>query len=602
MKKNFTYLFLFLWASGAAHGQKLSYTLGMSKPHTHYFEVETRFEALPANVVKQGYVDFKMPVWAPGSYLVREFAKNVEGEMAKDLAGKPLPVQKMNKNTWRVTTGKATGVVFNYLVYAFEISVRTSFLDAAHGFVSPSGVFVFPDGFVNLPSTIQVKPYQDWQQISTSLAPVGGDKWTLQSPNYDLLADSPIEIGTHRIFEFQAAGLPHRFAMQGVTAYDEARIVRDVTKIVDVSTKIFGEHPCKDYTFIVHHSAGGSGGLEHLNSTVLGVSRYAYASEGRYLGFLSLVAHEYFHLWNVKRLRPAPLGPFDYDNENYTRLLWMAEGWTAYYDNLIVRRAGLSDEAGYLRDLAGNISEHENAPGSRVQAVTDASFDAWIKYYRRNENSANSSISYYGSGARLASMLDLEILHATGAKKSLDDVIRFLYQEYYKKLDRGFTEAELKKAIETVAGKNLDEFFAKHVYGTEKIDYNKHLAHAGLQLNVVPDRTASLGATLEEENGRVVVRSVRKGAAGYEHGLNVNDEIVAIDGFRLTSAASVNNNVASRRPGDRVLLTVARDGLLLELQVTLDVSGVASYYLAPVSGGPSPAQKAVYDHWVGNKH
>ncbi len=600
MKKKFAYLFFLPWLTLTIQAQQLSYNLAMTKPHTHYFEVETKFEALPANVIKRGYVDFKMPVWAPGSYLVREFAKNVEGETAKDLAGNVLKIEKITKNTWRVFTGKATGAVFSYQVYAFEISVRTSFLDASHGFVSPSGVFVFPDGFANLAATVQIKPFKDWQEISTSLEPVGSNKWIRRSPNYDLLADSPIEIGNHRIFEFKAANIPHRFAMYGTTVYDETRIKRDVTKIVEVSTKIFGEHPCKDYTFIVHNLGSGSGGLEHTNSTVLGVNRNAYSSEGSYLGFLSLVAHEYFHLWNVKRLRPAALGPFDYDNENYTRQLWVAEGFTAYYDNLIVRRAGFTDEAGYLRDLASNINEHENSPGSAVQSIAEASFDAWIKYYRRNENSANNSVSYYGSGARVASVLDLEILHASQAQKSLDDVMRLLYNEYYKKLDRGFTEEEFKKAVETVAGKNLDEFFAKHVYDTEKINYNQYLAYAGLQLNVMPEKTMTLGATLADENGRIMVKGLRKGAAGYEHGLNVNDEIIALNGFRLTSGAAVQSSVAGRRPGEKIALTIVRDGLLQTLDIPLAASGAANYFIVPVSS-PSPAQKDVYDKWVGNK-
>ncbi|MCU0448480.1 MAG: PDZ domain-containing protein [Bernardetiaceae bacterium] len=593
----FTLALLGLATLGQA--QTLSYTLGMSRPHTHYFEVETRLTDLPAALLKRGYVDFKMPVWAPGSYLVREFAKNVEGETAQDLAGNPLAVQKVSKNTWRVQLGKANGLVFKYLVYAFEISVRTSYLDAMHGFVSPSGIFTFVDGQLGLPATVKIVPATGWTEIATSLEMVNGDKWTRQSPHYDLLADSPIEIGTHRTFEFTAAGIPHRFAMHGVVTYDAERIKRDVAKIVEEQVKVFGEHPCKDYTFIVHHYTNGSGGLEHLNSTVLGVNRLAYGTYGNYLGFLSLVSHEYFHLWNVKRLRPAPLGPFDYDNENYTRLLWVAEGFTDYYDGFFLRRAGLVSEDYYLNQIVDKISDHENAPGSAVQAVTESSFDAWIKAYRPNENSRNNTISYYGSGGRVAAMLDLEIIHRSKAQKSLDDVMKLLYDTYFKKLNRGFTEAEFQAAVETVAGQKMDEFFKNHVYGTAKIDYDKYLAYAGLRLEVKPDQAVTLGAGLADEGGKVMVRSLRRGAAAYEAGLSVNDEILAINNFRVTSAGNVNNTVLGKKVGEKITLTISRDGVLQNLDITLALAGTAEYQLVHEQG--TPAQQRVYEKWVNGK-
>lgn len=584
-----------LWA------QQLSYRLSIDAPHTHYADVEIRFENLPANVVKRGYVDFKMPVWAPGSYLVREFAKNVEGETATDLNGNPLPFRKINKNNWRVQLGNAKGVVFGYKVYAFEQSVRTSFIDDSHAFISPSGVFMFPDGFVSLPSVLHIKPYKEWKEISCTLEKVNGDPYTRRAPNYDELADAPIEIGNQRIISFTAAGVPHQYAMYGVAQYDEERLVRDTKAVIEAAVEIFGELPCKEYLFIVHNLGGGAtGGLEHLNSTVLAVNRNAYQTQSGYMGFLRLVAHEYFHLWNVKRLRPDVLGPFDYDRENYTRLLWMAEGFTSYYDDFILRRAGLTAENAYLNELAANINEHENSPGSRVQSVAEASFDAWIKYYRRNENSLNSSVSYYGSGARVAMLLDLAILHHTRAQKSLDDVMRALYNDTYKKANRGFTEAELKKACETAAGTSLDEIFNDYVYGTKPTDYDKYLAYAGLRLQVTPDNTPSLGMTLADENNRVIVKVTRRDAPAYNDGINVNDEIIAVDGFRMNSASAVNGYIASRKIGDTVKVTLARDGLLRELTVKVGTSGTAQYNIVPIAN-PTPEQQAVFRKLTGRR-
>lgn len=590
-----------LWLTGNVWAQQLSYQLSIEAPHTHYVDVEVRFDNLPANIQKRGYVDFKMPVWAPGSYLVREFAKNVEGEAAKDLSGNALKFRKINKNNWRVQLGGTKGVVFSYKVYAFEQSVRTSFVDESHAFISPSGVFMFPDGFVNLPSTLRIKPYKEWKEISCTLEKVNGDKYTLRAPNYDELADAPIEIGNQKIISFTAAGVPHQYAMYGVAQYDEERLVRDTKSIIEAAVEIFGELPCKEYIFIVHNLGGGAtGGLEHLNSTVLAVNRNAYQTQSGYLGFLRLAAHEYFHLWNVKRLRPDVLGPFDYDNENYTRQLWMAEGFTSYYDDFIVRRAGLIDENTYLRDVAANINEHENAPGSKVQSVAEASFDAWIKYYRRNENSINSSISYYGSGARVAMLIDLEILNNSKGQKSLDDVMRALYADTYKKANRGFTEAELKKACEVAAGRNLDDIFNDYVFGTKPTNYEKYLAYAGLRLNVTPDNTPSLGMTAADENNRIIVKVTRKDAPAYNEGINVNDEIIAIDGFRMNNVAAMNAYISNRKIGDAVKITLARDGLIREMTVKVGTSGVAQYTIVPISN-PTDEQQTIFRKFTGKR-
>ncbi|WP_448519549.1 M61 family metallopeptidase [Rhodoflexus sp.] len=601
MKTKILVLLSALWLTGSVWAQQLSYRLSVEAPHTHYVDMEIRFENLPANVVKRGYVDFKLPVWTPGSYMVREFSRNVEGESAKDLNGNPLKFQKINKNNWRVQLGAAKGVVFSYKVYAFEQSVRTSFVDASHAFISPPSVFMFPDGFVNLPSTIQVQPYKDWKEISWTLDKVNGDKYTRRAPNYDELADAPIEIGNQKIISFMAAGVPHQYAMYGVAQYDEERLIRDTKAIIEASVEIFGELPCKEYIFIVHNLGGGAtGGLEHLNSTVLAVNRNAYQTQSGYMGFLRLAAHEYFHLWNVKRLRPDVLGPFDYDQENYTRQLWMAEGFTSYYDDFIVRRAGLIDENSYLRDVAANINEHENSPGSKVQSVGEASFDAWIKYYRRNENSINSTISYYGSGARVAMILDLEILKNTKGQKSLDDVMRLLYANTYKKFNRGFTEAELQKACEDVAGKKLDEIFNDYVFGTKPTDYAKYLEYAGLRLNVTPDNTPSLGMTVADENNRVIVKVTRRDAPAYNDGINVNDEIIAVDGFRMNSAAAMNAYIAGRKIGDVVKVIYNRDGLVGELDVKVGTNGTAQYTLVPVSN-PTEEQQLIFRKFTGKR-
>ena len=473
-----TLVLLVILAGNVLAAPKLSYTLSTPNPQTHYFEVEMRLQDF-----KDKFIDVKMPVWAPGSYLVREFPKNVESFTAR-AGSENIRSEKIDKNTWRIYAGKNRDLKVNYKVYAFELTVRTSFVDEMHAYLNGSSVFMYLAKYKDLPSEITVVPYANWNQISCSLPTVGGDKWKLRADNYDILADSPMEIGTHKILNFEANGVPHEVAMFGESNYNETKIVTDMKRIAEECAKVFGENPVKGkYVFIIHNTLSGGGGLEHLNSTTLQVSRWGYQPESNYNNFLALVAHEYFHLWNVKRLRPQPLGPFNYDEENYTTLLWVSEGCTSYYDDILVCRAGFIKPERYLEIMGSAITNVENTPGVRVQTLAESSFDAWIKSYRPNENSKNAEISYYSKGALIGMLLDLEIMSQTKGAKTFDDVFRDMYQKYYKKLNRGFTEAEFKTELEQTAGIKLDSFFRDYIHGTVKPDYAKYLAYAGVRLN-----------------------------------------------------------------------------------------------------------------------
>jgi predicted metalloprotease with PDZ domain len=416
-------------------------------------------------------------------------------------------------------------------------------------------------------------------------------------PDYDVLVDSPIEVGTHKVLEFSVQNIPHKIAMYGEGNYDEKRLVADMKAIVEEAVKIFNDIPYEHYTFIVHNLPIGGGGLEHLNSTTLQTSRWSYGTEAGYTGFLGLVAHEYFHLWNIKRIRPKVLGPFDYENENYTTLLWVAEGVTSYYDDLILRRAGLIDADEYLTIATGNIGTIENAPGSKVQSLAESSFDAWIKYYRPNENSNNTSISYYTKGAIIGMLLDLEIMYATQGKRSFDDVLKYLYEEYYKKQKRGFTEAEMQGAVEKIAGKKLNDFFQKHVYDVQPIDYNKYLGYVGLKLvNYSENRNEPyLGAATSYVNGKVTVTSVMRSTAAYQYGLNVNDEIIAVDNYRITD--DLLRIIAMKKVGDKITILINRAGIIQNLEVMLGKNPNASYGIQRVASA-TPQQEALLQQWL----
>ncbi|WP_033316777.1 M61 family metallopeptidase [Pontibacter roseus] len=574
----------------AALAADLKYTLSMPEPHTHYFQVEVELTG-----ARKNHIDYKMPVWAPGSYLVREFAKNVDSFTATDKAGITLRSEKIDKNTWRVYSNKADAVRVKYNVYAFEMSVRTSFLDAAHGYVNGTSMFMYPDGFQNQSGTLVVQPYKDWKKVSTGLKSTG--TYTYTFPNYDVLADSPLEIGNHEVLFFEAGGVPHEVAMYDEGNYEPKRLLADMKKVVEECISLMGELPVDRYVFIVHNLHKGGGGLEHLNSTTLQTSRWNYGTETGYTNFMSLVAHEYFHLWNVKRLRPAPLGPFDYDKENYTRLLWVSEGITSYYDDLITRRAGLMEPQRYLDVVAGSISSVENTPGNKIQSVSESSFDAWIKYYRRNENSNNAEVSYYTKGGVMGQLLNMEIMKSTKGEKSLDDVMRYMYDRYYKKLDRAFTEQEFKEALERAAGKKFDDFFRDYIHGTRTPDYNSYFEAAGLRLVDLNKDVLNLnwGAGTAMENGRMVIKSVSRGSSAWEGGLNVNDEIIAIDGYRVED--DIKPLISGRAIGEKLPVTVSRDGKLLTLEVPIVEDKNVRYRLERVEN-PTALQQKIYSKWL----
>lgn len=569
---------------------KIEYVLSMDQPQTHYFDVVVKASNLDAKTKQQGFLDFKMAVWTPGSYLVREYAKNVESVTASS-GNTPLKSDKINKNTWRVRLQSNTQeVTLKYKVYAFELSVRTSFLDDSHGYLNPASIFLYVNDWRHTPSTLSVKPYKNWNTVSTGLKALSNN--TFEAENLDILIDSPIEIGVQKVLNFDLKGIPHKVAMYGEAKYDEAKVTADIKKVCETATTVVGEHPCKDYTFIIHNILQGGGGLEHLNSTTCQTSRTSYENPKTYQSFLSLIAHEYFHLWNVKRIRPKALGPFDYENENYTHMLWFSEGCTSFYQSYILRRANLMTPEEYLTTYADEISVTENQPGNKIQSAAESSWDAWIKYYRPNENSRNSTISYYGKGEVLGGILNLLIIQSTKGAKNLDDVMKTLYQEYYKKLGRGFSDEEFQKAAESVAGRNLNDFFQKYVFGTEPIPYNSFLEAVGMQLT---DQNAGkndpyLGADLR--NGKI--SNVWRDSPAYNDGLNVGDEILTIDDTKLENLPAV---IASKKVGDVISVKVKRDGLEKTYKVTLVKSPIQNFKIEPVAS-PSKEQQDLYKKWL----
>jgi predicted metalloprotease with PDZ domain len=566
---------------------KIGFEISFIEPQAHYAEVEMNISGL----VKD-YIEVKMPVWAPGSYLIREFSKSVEG-FGATANGKAVPFQKVSKNTWRIHSAKANAIKIKYRVYAFEVSVRTSFIDDTHAFLSSTGIFMYPQGLLKTPSTVKIVPFKGWAKVSTGLEPVAGQEFTYRAADFDILFDSPIEVGNQDVFEFMASGVKHEVAMYGGGNYDTERLKVDMAKIVEQGTAIYGENPNKHYTFIVHNFFSGGGGLEHLNSTVLGAKRDAYNTEKGHKDFLELAAHEYYHLWNVKRMRPVALGPFDYDKENYTTNLWIAEGFTAYYENKLMLRAGFIDEKGFVDQLLTAISNVSNTPGNKVQTVAEASYDAWIKYYRPNENSNNTSVSYYAKGEVVGLLMDLEIAQATKGAKSLDDVMKAMYLQNLAQ-KKGYTDAEFKAMVEKISGKSFTDFWAKYINGTHVLEYDKCFGYIGVKVSNENEgkKIPYLGMATKKAGGKIFVSTVARSFSAWVGGLNANDELISIDGSPIEEALDKMPAITGKNVGDVVVFTIGRNGMLRNIPVTLQANPNLKL-IGEMEEGATDLQKAV---------
>lgn len=552
----------------------VDYKISIQNPATHYAHV-----TMDIKDVKEKTIYVKMPVWTPGSYMVREFERNVEQVLANS-DDASLTVQKTDKSTWKIENPKGLKHVrVSYRLYCFENTVRTSYIDSDHAFLLLTSALMYADR--QGPGTLEIEYPETWTAISTTLPQVKPNHFTFE--NYDELVDSPIEIGNHRELRFEVAGVVHRVAMVGSNNCPTDKFTKDLEKICRTMYEIVGAHPCKSYLFIVHHVEEGGGGLEHANSNVVQMRRFAYSNKEQYLAFLSLCAHEYFHLWNVKRIRPAALGPFDYSRENHSKLLWVAEGITSYYDELAMYRAGFRTETEYLRILSGTFSATLNRKGAEVQSMHDASFDAWIKEYRPNENSINSQISYYMKGAAMAALLDIELLSATQGKQGLDHLMRYLYNEFYIQKQRGFSDDEFYAAIDHIAGKPIG--FKTWAEETNNSETNARIAailkKAACSIgNKAQENPYYTGISIESKGEKVLVRSVEGQSPAYGADIQAGDEIIAINGIRVRT--QIDELIKSIGSGVKLSFLIARAGLIrtveiaavlspkLELQITVD--------------------------------
>lgn len=418
----------------------------------------------------------------PGYYQLMDYAKSVEGLAAIDDKGNHLAVEKPNDNTWLITGIKGRPFSVKYKVNTSRQFVANSYVDSAHAYLIPENTFLYIEDRLQLPVSVSLSFDRSWNKIATGLDPVLNKPNEFTAPDFDILYDCPILIGNlQELPSFKIKGIEHRFIGYNMGDFDRALLMNNLKKIVETASSLIGDIPYKQYTFI--GIGPGRGGIEHLNNTTISFSGNGLDKPGAMNRILNFIAHEYFHHYNVKRIRPLELGPFDYDKGNRTNLLWISEGISVYYEYLVVKRAGLADEATLFSDFEGNLDAHENNPGKLFQSLQQASYSTWSDGpFGTQGNEKGKSISYYDKGPLVGLLLDFEIRNATQNKRSLDDVMRLLYRTYYQQKQRGFTEAEFQAACEQVAGISLSNFF-EYVYTTKELDYSKYLAYAGLKVD-----------------------------------------------------------------------------------------------------------------------
>lgn len=575
----------------------VSYRVSMPHPATHLFEVEAHFPAAGDELV----VGF--PVWTPGSYLVREYARHVQELRVVDLADAPVRFERLDKRSLRIHAGNRP-VRLRYKVYANELTVRTSHLDPTHGYFNGATLFYYSESLRNREHRVAVHAPAGWR-VTAALEQQGLD---FIAADFDELVDSPFEVGPHTPVPFTAAGVPHELVHWGDVQLDEKKAVADLQKIIETEAAMFGGLPTKRYVIFLYGTDKGRGGLEHKASTALLFPRQGFSTPKGWEDFLTLAAHEYFHLWNVKRIKPRALVPFDYSKENYTQLLWFFEGGTSYYDNLVVRRANLMTAQRYLTRLGESLTALGTTPGRKVLALCDASFLSWVKHYRPDENSPNSAISYYLKGEVVCLLLDLTIRQATKDAKSFDDLLRLLWERYGD--GSGVPEDGVEKAAAEVAGVDLSAFFDRALRGTAELD-TQALAHVGLELKTRARESATdKGGTpprarAEKPNGYLgvilkgtsAIATVLDDSPALLAGLAADDEIVALDGFKCDGAALVSR-CEEKKAGEVVRVSVFRREKLLEVSATVGAKPVDHVWLARVDK-PTDGQKAAFKAWLG---
>lgn len=549
-------------------------------------------------------LDVHLPVWRPGRYEVLDTAGTIRSIRARGKGMRELKMDKVAKSSWRIETGGSDFISVTYTVFANQVDNRTRHVDDTHAFLSGSSVFLFVHELRNAPIEVAVRAPEGWK-IASGLEASPTNPNILLAPDYDVLVDSPLEIGFHDTFTYEVDGVPHQIVFWGKSPENPTPFLEDFARFTRAQRDVFGSFPYKRYVFITHIGPNMRGGTEHLNSTIIQARPDIFTDRKRYESFLSLASHELFHTWNVKQMRPAGLKPYDYMRENYTKLLWVAEGTTNYYDTLMITRAGLISANDYLGMLAGTMSTELTRPGREVQSLEDSSFDAWIKFNKPTPDAANSTVNFYTRGEIVNFTIDAEIRRLTDNAKSLDHAMRLLYERYPYDGPHYTTES-LLAIFRELTGTDFTEFRRNHVAGTQDPDvdraletYGLRLIRGGVESEAHPDGTKGYVGLEVSGSGDVMdVTAVLTDGSAYAAGVQAGDRVTSVNGEAIGSAA-FTTLLNSSSDKSVLQLIITRRGRELTIPVTVDRRPAGDWKIERVEN-PTASQKKAYEQWLGS--
>lgn len=564
---------------------QVQYQIRITQPQHHLADIEM---TLP--VETEGPVTLHLPAWRSGKYQILDLANGVRRFAAVDSNGNPLAFKKTDKSSWQIDAKSKGQITVRYQIYANQLDTRTRHIDDTHGYLNPSAVLMYSEATRLQPVTLQLSVPNGWR--SASGLPKGATPHSFTAANYDVLADSPIETGIHQSFQFKVDSRDYEVVIWGEGNYDAKQIVADLEKLVGQTTSIWQGYPYQNYLFIIHSAVGARGATEHLNSTVIQRDRFSFKTRQHYLEFLSTASHELVHTWNVKAYRPAELVPYDYLNPNYTKMLWISEGSTSYFQNQLLLRAGLMTPKEFYADIAKSLDRFDRLAGKSEQSVAESSFDSWISL--GGDHGDNFSVNIYSEGYLVSWMLDHWLLE----KSQLRASYRSLHHELYKKFAKttAFTEADVRSIAQQLSGKSLDAWWQQQVDSPLELNAEALLASAGL-VRVVPEKMLAFsGITSNYKDGVAKVTKVERDSPAWLAGLTSEDEIVAVEKLQLKSA--LPERLKDFAPKADISISYFRNGRLLETQLTLGALADGPTVIKPVAK-PTKAQQAFHKAWLG---
>lgn len=593
MRRVFTGLILLqCFTTFAQTTEPVRFKVTMPNPENHTFHVQ-----MECKVGQHETARLKMPAWSPGYYQIMDFESFVSNFQVSDEAGKKLSWDKKGKNEWHVEKGKAAELKVEYDVLTTREFVGTSFLDKEHAYIVPAGVCLYLENEIKRSAEISIVPFETWKNVATGLDLIPGKAFTYSAPDFDVLYDSPMLMGNlEELPPFEVKGIPHYFIGYKIGTFDRVKFMAELKKMVEVASGTIGDIPYKHYTFL--GIGPGRGGIEHLNSTAVSFDGKELSTRSGNLRMLSFLTHEYFHHYNVKRIRPIELGPFNYDKGSKTNMLWVSEGITVYYEYPILNRAGLMTTDEMLKAFKSLIVSLETQPGRLYQSLAQASAETWSDGPSGRVNDEfNKTISYYIKGPIVGLLLDFKIRHETGNKKSLDDVMRALYQEFYLKQQRGFTESEFRKVCERIAGASLDEIF-HYVYTTKELNYEKYFGYAGLNIDVKPKQLSGgyLGIKGKVQNDSLVVSSVEWDSPAWKAGVRKGNVIFAVNDQKPTES-NVSFIFPDKKAGEKLRLDLVKNDTKVSFTIELGTKSERSFDITPVAN-PDKLQADIFKSWA----